>query len=109
MPSTSRKTGVKLTTARYFTPLDRSIQAVGIEPDITVFAASSVEEPEDGLVFRESDLARHLQNEDGGTADDNSEDAAANPNANNESPFIPQDDYQYDQAMVVLKALAVGG
>ena len=109
LPSTSRKTGVKLTTARYFTPLDRSIQAVGIEPDITVFAASSVEEPEDGLVFRESDLARHLQNEDGEIADDNSEDAAANPNANNESPFIPQDDYQYDQAMVVLKALAVGG
>lgn len=104
LPSAAGKTGVKLTTARYFTPHDRSIQAVGIEPDIVVFAANSVEEPDAGLVLRESDLARHLQNENapdefGGDFND----------ADDGTPFIPRDDYQYDQALVVLKALVLGG
>lgn len=45
---------IKLTTARYFTPNGRSIQAKGIEPDIVV---------EDGvqrLALREADLEKHL-------------------------------------------------
>ena len=46
--------GVKLTTAHYYTPSGRSIQALGITPDVTVEPAS-----EDGQ--RESDLDRHLE------------------------------------------------
>ncbi|MGI9298315.1 MAG: S41 family peptidase [Gammaproteobacteria bacterium] len=121
LPSAAGKTAVKLTTARYFTPHNRSIQAVGIAPDIVVFAARSVEEPDAGLVLRESDLARHLQNENapaensgrsGGS--ENSQNAVGtgdfgDAEADAGTPFIPQDDYQYDQALVVLKALSVGG
>ncbi|MYN01314.1 PDZ domain-containing protein [Pseudoduganella sp. DS3] len=55
-------TAVKLTTARYYTPHGRSIQAKGIAPDL------AVDENEDGdglnsLRMREADLAKHLSND----------------------------------------------
>jgi carboxyl-terminal processing protease len=52
-------TAVKLTTARYFTPSGRSIQAEGIEPDI-----ESGVKPREGALERvkEADLGRHLTN-----------------------------------------------
>jgi carboxyl-terminal processing protease len=49
-------TAIKLTTARYFTPKGRSIQAKGIEPDILV------EDGLSGLSLREADLSHHLSN-----------------------------------------------
>jgi len=50
-------TAIKLTTARYYTPGGRSIQALGITPDIVV------EDPTDTLTrVREADLQRHLEN-----------------------------------------------
>ena len=56
----SNSTAIKLTTARYFTPNGRSIQARGIEPDFLV------EETADGdstnFRVREADLNRHLSN-----------------------------------------------
>jgi len=52
-------TGLKLTTARYYTPTGKSIQAKGIVPDVLV------DETEEGNVFsvlrtREADLDKHL-------------------------------------------------
>ena len=50
-------TAIKLTTARYYTPGGRSIQALGITPDIVV------EDPSDTMTrVREADLKRHLNN-----------------------------------------------
>jgi len=50
-------TAIKLTTARYYTPGGRSIQARGITPDIVV------EDPSDAQArVREADLTRHLEN-----------------------------------------------
>jgi carboxyl-terminal processing protease len=49
-------TAIKLTTARYFTPNGRSIQAKGIEPDIIV------EDGMENLVIREVDLNNRLSN-----------------------------------------------
>ncbi len=50
-------TAIKLTTARYYTPGGRSIQALGITPDIMV------EDPSDTATrVREADLQRHLEN-----------------------------------------------
>ncbi len=54
---------VKLTTARYFTPSGRSIQALGITPDITQSTTkinSAKKERKNGL--KEKDLSRHLSN-----------------------------------------------
>jgi len=50
--------GIKLTTARYYTPSGRSIQAEGIEPDV-VYEAGGVAGPDRGH-SREADLERHL-------------------------------------------------
>jgi carboxyl-terminal processing protease len=64
----SENTAVKLTTARYYTPKGRSIQARGIVPDLKVD-----ETPEgDGLNalrVREADLDHHLSNEGDAKAD----------------------------------------
>ncbi|ODS23357.1 peptidase S41 [Candidatus Endobugula sertula] len=55
--------GIKLTTARYFTPNGRSIQAQGIEPDIIVKPATITEIKAQERI-RETDLNKHLKNTD---------------------------------------------
>lgn len=54
--------GIRLTTARYFTPNGRSIQAKGIEPDIVV---ADSREPAQGhpAAIREKDIEGHLRGE----------------------------------------------
>lgn len=51
---------LKLTTARYYTPSGRSIQAEGIKPDIEVKYALNAEEKE-RFILREKDLEGHLK------------------------------------------------
>lgn len=53
---------LRLTTAKYFTPKGRSIQNTGIDPTITVRAASAKGETR-RQITRERDLERHLKNE----------------------------------------------
>lgn len=104
---------IKLTTARYFTPKGRSIQAKGIVPDIIV---------EDGFDqsnnIREADLAKHLSNPKEAEAPAkviDAEKAAAAQKANEKKlaeqkgPIEPasKDDFQFVQAMNVLKGLPV--
>ena len=64
-------TAIKLTTARYYTPGGRSIQALGIKPDVLV------EDPSDTLTrVREADLTRHLSN---GKAAEEKKESSATP------------------------------
>jgi carboxyl-terminal processing protease len=53
------KAALRLTTARYYTPSGRSVQAGGIDPDIAVPQLSDPDY-KDRKVVRESDLRRHL-------------------------------------------------
>ena len=53
---------LKLTTARYYLPSGKSIQAVGVTPDIVVYPGS-VPQDENDFAIKESDLAKHLQGE----------------------------------------------
>ena len=58
------KTAVKITTARYFTPSGRSIQAEGIKPDIEL-KPLKVQNADDDNSFEplsEADLSKHLSN-----------------------------------------------
>jgi carboxyl-terminal processing protease len=59
-------TGLRLTTAKYYTPSGRSIQNVGITPDVEV-KLPVVKEAKNGeavhMVVREKDLDRHLKND----------------------------------------------
>ena len=63
---TSNGAAIKLTTARYFTPSGRSIQAEGIEPDVKLARVKL--ESLDKAKFdsiKESDLSHHLSNPTG--------------------------------------------
>ena len=54
---------LKLTTARYYTPKGRSIQAEGISPDIVVEYIKSPEEQDQDVIIRERDLRGHIKGE----------------------------------------------
>ncbi|MDI6749850.1 MAG: S41 family peptidase [Pseudomonadota bacterium] len=116
----SGKTAIKLTTARYYTPNGRSIQAKGIEPDIVV-----EESPNGGSRerLREADLERHLVNDKEGKDAEKpaapKKDKADKPDKNGKTdadkdeaqakPFelASKNDYQLTQALNLLKALNV--
>jgi carboxyl-terminal processing protease len=59
--------GLRLTTAKYYTPSGKSIQLSGITPDIKVEFVPPVEKPEKGesRFLREEDLKGHMPNETG--------------------------------------------
>lgn len=70
----SDDSGLRLTTARYFTPKGRSIQAKGITPDIVVERVELPKEAaakKDSMHLREKDLENHFETEGKpGAADD---------------------------------------
>ncbi|WP_306582220.1 S41 family peptidase [Dokdonella sp.] len=90
---------VKLTTARYYTPSGASIQAEGIQPDITLADLSlSARDGERAVSFGERDLRNHLK----GSAEGDAEPAATAPAAAG-----VRRDYALNEALNVLKALAL--
>ncbi|MBT0662777.1 S41 family peptidase [Geobacter pelophilus] len=62
----SDNSGLRLTTARYYTPSGRSIQAKGITPDITVekVELAAAAEKKDAMHIREKDLENHFEDKD---------------------------------------------
>ncbi|MBV8657276.1 MAG: S41 family peptidase [Burkholderiales bacterium] len=65
----SKDSAIKLTTARYFTPSGRSIQAKGITPEIEAEESTlNGNAAADAFRIRESDLEHHLANPQGGEA-----------------------------------------
>ena len=114
-------TAIKLTTARYFTPNGRSIQAKGIEPDIVVEDPSMPSESE-GLGIREADLDKHLSNPNG-----EEELPASKPGTSIKAPVdksgtdgkdkkpltlepgevVSKNDFQMNQALNLLKGLQI--
>jgi carboxyl-terminal processing protease len=63
----SDDSGLRLTTARYYTPKGRSIQAKGITPDIVVEQLELPKETprRESMFIREKDLENHFENTDG--------------------------------------------
>lgn len=102
--------GIRLTTAKYYTPSGRSIQNVGITPDIEV-KLPTVKEPKDGepvhMVVREKDLERHLKNEtvkEDKKKDKKKEEPAAEEDFTLEvMPKDEKDDIQIQKAIEILK------
>lgn len=109
---------MRLTTARYFTPSGRSIQALGIEPDIVVQPAK-LEKVAMGPGIHEADLRGALQNPDknattkaSGATDSDDDMAESNGDANkdknadksakkDEPPF----DYQLARALDLIRGI----
>jgi carboxyl-terminal processing protease len=102
------KAALRLTTARYYTPSGRSVQAGGIEPDIAVPQLSD-EDYKSRPKLREADLRRHLLSQT--KVDDKvlEQDDTADPRfaftaAELEKKGVK--DFQLDYALKTLKRLA---
>jgi len=99
---------LKLTTARYYTPSGRSIQAEGIVPDIPLenIKVAAVEEPEFEAI-KEADLSRHLVNgDDGAVAKPAAKTPAAEGGAEKKES-LANEDYQLYEALNLLKGLNI--
>lgn len=95
--------GLKLTTARYFTPEGRSIQAQGIEPDIVVDRAK-LSEKQERRSYRESDLAGHLSN---GSDDQAKQGDEELDSVENSIQQRIEKDFQLQEALSLLKAIDI--
>ena len=97
---------IRLTTAQYFTPSGRSIQAKGIEPDIAV-AQAKLSDVENSRGRREADLRGALDNPNENAKPDtdaeNSEDKKDEKAAKNKKPF----DYQLSRALDLIRGIAL--
>lgn len=112
-------TGIKLTTARYYTPSGKSIQAKGIMPDVLI------DETADGNLFaalrmREADLDKHLESGQGAEVKDAAredareearkrlEEEAKKPLADRRAPeFGTEKDFPLQQALNQLRGKPV--
>jgi carboxyl-terminal processing protease len=98
----SNDRAIKLTTALYYTPNGRSIQAQGIEPDVDVERVE-IGAIQKGLNTTEADLARHLGNTKGG------EESTSKDRANKRisSAELLKEDNQLHEALNLLKGLNI--
>lgn len=106
----SEKSAIKLTTARYYTPSGRSIQADGIEPDVELQRLNiSVPEGSNIRRLREADLQGRLDNDDAREEDEK----AAIALAKGEKPeleaekSLAEKDFELFEALNLLKGLAI--
>jgi carboxyl-terminal processing protease len=105
------KTALKLTTARYFTPSGRSIQAKGIVPDIEVSDATISNKEESPWRVREADLGNHLDNPNDKASAPVATKPAKKPDSLKASAvedefhreLVSKSDYQLQQAFSILK------
>ena len=101
----SNGAALKITTARYFTPSGRSIQASGIEPDILAEEAK-LTRSEAGDRLREADLARHLENGDE-IAKPKEEPKKDDKKKDDTGKAPAAEDYQLQEALNLLKGISV--
>lgn len=100
----SEDRAIKLTTARYYTPNGRSIQAQGIVPDILVERAKITKQT-GAEFYKESDLNGHLDNSDG--AEDTVVENADESVEPEEEKSLSERDYQLYEALNLLKGIAI--
>ena len=118
-------TAIKLTTARYYTPSGRSIQAKGITPDIVVEESANGAGSAAAMRIREADLDRHLSNDrekEAPKADTKPQgktpaksgkekDKGNKEDADDDLPprleYASKTDYQFQQALNLLKGLQI--
>ncbi|MEN9357681.1 MAG: Carboxy-terminal-processing protease [Pseudomonadota bacterium] len=107
----SNNTAIKLSTARYYTPSGRTIQAKGITPDVIVEETLGGENHE---FLREADLERHLENDKDKSATPKTAPRSKGKNKDGKEAedearpapfeFASKNDYQLSQALSLLKA-----
>ncbi|WP_377510449.1 S41 family peptidase [Octadecabacter sp. R77987] len=102
---------MRLTTARYYTPSGRSIQALGISPDIIVEqprrVEESAEEEEQGVFRSEADLRGALDNDS--LSEDEIRQIEADRARAEDAAALREEDYQLAYAIDILKGLSALG
>lgn len=96
---------LKLTTARYYTPLGTSIQAKGITPDILLDDVKITDKEDNGFKqTKEKDLSRHLTN-----GDEEEEDTTAKSDKKEDKKklTLAKEDYALYEALNLLKGLSL--
>jgi carboxyl-terminal processing protease len=110
-----KEEALKLTVARYYLPSGRTIQAIGVTPDINV-PLGKLEIIDDNLSIKESDLKKHLENElskidDNASTKSDSKSTAENNATKEDDSIITQSqlykDVQLKSAVDILKALII--
>ena len=114
------KTAVKLTTARYFTPSGRSIQAKGIEPNILIEPLELAKTEDDDnkseafKTLSEADLTGHLSNPNKSDKKENGNEKNASSDKTDDKDksevekkesTLAKEDYQLFEALNVLKSM----
>jgi carboxyl-terminal processing protease len=105
-------TAIKLTTARYYTPSGRSIQAKGIVPDIVVEDPATAA-MDNAFRLREADLDKHLSNSQGEDKGEPVKQAKPQTKAKESdakvevAEFGSKNDYQLNQALNALKSAQI--
>ena len=104
---------MRLTTARYYTPSGRSIQALGVSPDILVHAAPRATKPPTrkrarrGLRRSEADLRGRLSNDS--LSEDERRQIEEDRAKAEEAAKLREEDYQLAYAVDILRGLSVMG
>ncbi len=96
----SNQSAVKITTARYFTPSGRSIQAEGIVPDIKVDPLRVERVERNGNHIKEADLSGHLENGNGRKK-------AQKKEGDSGEESLASKDYALNEALNLLKGLTI--
>jgi carboxyl-terminal processing protease len=97
----AKERAIKMTTARYYTPSGRSIQAQGIDPDIVVERAKiETIKPSMGMIT-EADLVGHLSNNDG--------ESDTQKRSEDKKESLASRDSQLYEALNLLKGLHIVG
>lgn len=95
---------LKLTTARYYTPAGRSIQAEGIQPDIVLNKIKMSTDENEDLGLKEADLARHLGN---GNGKHSGNKPKAKDSKKSDTASLIKKDYAVYEALNLLKGLNI--
>ena len=93
---------LRLTTARYYTPSGRSIQAHGIKPDIELETIRVSDVDSESRSIREADLAGHLEAESGADENEPGADGGAEPERS-----LAEEDFGLYEALNLLKGLDI--
>jgi len=101
---------IKLTIARYYLPSGRTIQAVGVTPDISV-VAGEIKTHENKFKIKESDLKKHLESElekiDDNTSKTSETFEGEDDNKTIITPEMMHKDIQLKEAVDIVKALII--
>ncbi|HAG61480.1 MAG TPA: peptidase S41, partial [Coxiellaceae bacterium] len=95
----SKDTAIKLTTALYYTPSGRAIQAKGIQPNV-IIPSLEIQKKDNGITLTEADFNRHLKN---GSHKTDVQKSVTNKKSTDFE--LAQEDYQLFSALMMLKGL----